>query len=286
MSYFQPPICSFAQVQDSRGDPAGAGTTITPVSGSKGSFISVGSTLTDDCYGLHLLLRAVSITNQDNTWLIDLGVDPAGGTSFNVKINNLLFEGGVQPGSVNDPWDLEFFFPLFIKAGSSIGARAQIKGATANTFGLVWRAIQKPDHPELWRTGTFVDTYGADTVNTRGTTLTNGSPDNTTYGAWTSLGSISRDAWWLQGSCGQSGPGSNNSAIVEFSCGLNPTASAPAQLMVGWLSAGSSQDIHRYNQISSFAARVRAKAGNNVSARFKQGVSNTVTMGAVAYLLG
>ena len=287
MSYFEPPQCVFQEIEDSRGsDPTQFGTSLTPANGSKSAWTGLGSALANDSYGLYLGFYGQSMTNQDNTLLVDLGVDPAGGTSFNVKIANLLIDGPVVTGSFQDEPSFVFFFPLFVKAGSTIGMRSQIKGATLNTFSGFWRSICKPDHPELWKTGSFVDTVGVDTANVKGTTLTNGSPDNTTYGAWTSLGTAPRDAWWLQGGLNTVSTGNNNSAIVEFSVGSQPTAPAPRKIKQGYQSAASGADAHRTMPWPTPLSAVYCPASTTIYARFKQRVTNTITQCAAAYLLG
>lgn len=290
MSTFQPPVNVFQQIQDSRAalthGTSDAGNTVTSANGAKGAWAAIGPVLAEDCYGLEIMVRRVTpIVNQDNNWMCDIGVDPAGGTSYNVRISNLIFEGLEDEGSVGDPFDLGFFFPLFIKVGASIAARAQVKGATGSTFALAWRAYQKPSRPELWKTGSFVDSVGVNTTACSGTTLTQGTPDSTTYGAWTSLGTAPRDAWWIQPSAATpAGAVDNRSAVIEYGVGNQPSP-GNIQVLMGF-NLTTTGDSHTYYPANPFSCFIHCPAGTPIYARYKTQAFTAGPVGAAVYLMG
>jgi hypothetical protein len=134
------------------------GVAVTPGSGSKGSYVQLasGANLTQDCYGLLLWFVAgnTSITIRDI--LADIGLDPAGGTSYSQTggINNIFVPqagNAVQGGR----W---FYFPLFIKAGASVGVRGQANNTS--TFRCMARFFGLPTKPENMAVGTYSETIG------------------------------------------------------------------------------------------------------------------------------
>ena len=99
------------------------GVSVTPGSGSKGSYVQLasGANLVNDVYGLLLWIVAGNTTATIRDILLDIGIDPAGGTSYAQLggINNIFVPqagNAVQGGRM-------FYFPLFIKAGQSVGAQ-------------------------------------------------------------------------------------------------------------------------------------------------------------------
>jgi hypothetical protein len=92
-----------------------------------------------------------------------------------------------------------YYFPLFIKAGTALAARAQVGNATAGTLRVICKVYMKPSRPELLRFGSWVQAIGLDTANSRGTAFT---PGTGAKGSWASLGTgLAKDAWWWQASC-------------------------------------------------------------------------------------
>jgi hypothetical protein len=128
-------------------------------------------------------------------YIIDIGVDPAGGTSYVAKINNILAH---QASNAADGgrW---FYFPIFIPAGATVGARAQGNGA--NTIRVHVRAYGRPSHPHLVRTGQYSETVGVS--GNGGTSVTPGN--SAAEGSWTSIGTTTRPTWYWQLCAGFSG---------------------------------------------------------------------------------
>lgn len=175
----------------------------------KGTPVSLisGASVTEDCYGVIIKFNGGVSNGSSRRFLCDLLIDPAGGTSWSVLINNLylLAAGfGFSPTC--------FYFPVYIKAGTSIGM--QIQGSVANVAQRVGvRLLAKPSHPELVKCGSYVDTFGAVTASTEGTAITPGS--NGAWGAYTaSLGVTARDLWWWQAGYGLNDTTVNNGSLL------------------------------------------------------------------------
>lgn len=177
--------------------PAAAyGHTITPGNNVMGTYVQLisGASLTDDVYFVVVNINSNAVSAAIRDALVDIGVDPAGGTSYTVKIPYLM-------GSSAAPYNVShggqwYGFPLRIQAGSSIAARAQVNNATVGTMRVLVWVYGQPRRPETTRTGTFVRSFGEVTATSRGTLVT---PGTTAEGAWTQLGvATTEPMWWWQ----------------------------------------------------------------------------------------
>jgi len=156
----------------------------------KGTAVSIwaGSLIVTDVYEVYLtfLQPSVAVTR----FLIDLLVDPAGGTSWSVVVANI---------AVNTPnftiCGSSYHFPITIKAGSSIGLQMQCSTAAVTLRAMVV-VRGKPSRPELVQSGYAVQTLGAVTASTEGTAFTPGTNAMGSYSA--SLGTLTRNAWYWQ----------------------------------------------------------------------------------------
>lgn len=197
------------------------GTAITPgTSNAYGSYTSVmsGATLTDDAFLIEVIISTAFVSASDRGMLVTIGFDPAGGTSFGGlggvtgnEISDLLcssayywFQYGAAGGGHR------FRFPVFIKAGTSIGAKAQTNSATAGNVDVAVVAYCKPSHPELIRAGSFVRTFGANTTTTDGVSVT---PGQASEGSWTEIGTAADDLWYLETGIGARSSAQADSAV-------------------------------------------------------------------------
>jgi hypothetical protein len=173
---------------------AGFGTAVTAsasanTKGAAATLLSAG-TVTDDVYMVEVRVARGNTAATPVSFLLDILVDPAGGTSFSVLIPNLLCTSpSLRCGGV------VWVFPLFIKAGSTIGAQVQARvGSAALRVGV--RVRGKPSRPDLVKVGSAVQALGVNTGTSLGTTITPGSSAVGSYTA--TLGTISKDSWWWQ----------------------------------------------------------------------------------------
>lgn len=184
---------SFNWRADSFGTTVSSGDTITPgFSNVEGSWAELWSAaqVAEDVYGILLWVSNNSTSASARNVLLDIGVDPAGGTAYASVMSNLVIgqSGGSVSGGV---W---WYFPLRVRAGSSIGVRAQ-SSLTTGGFNCRGTLYGKPTRPEAVRAGSYSETIGTIT-NSNGTSFTPGN--SSAKGAWASLGTTGKDLWWWQ----------------------------------------------------------------------------------------
>lgn len=168
------------------------GVSVTPGSGSKGSYVQLasGANLVNDAYGVLLWVVAGNTSSTIRDILMDIHLDPAGGTSYAALggLNNIFVPqagNAVQGGRF-------FYFPLFIESGTSVGARGQANNTS--TFRVAAWFFGKPTHPENIEVGQWSETIGVS--GNGGTPFTCGN--TAAWGSWTSLGTTSRPCWYWQ----------------------------------------------------------------------------------------
>lgn len=170
---------------------------------TKGANTALLAGIAEDCYGIAILLMGGATDATIRRQLTDILIDPdagAGnaGASWSVSIANLLSSGPAFGTNRTGYW---FYFPLYLKAGTAIGAAHQDLVATTQALRVAVRIFGKPRRPDALTCGTKVQTLGVDTSTTAGTTITPG-----TSGAWgsytASLGTLNNDSWWWQLGCG------------------------------------------------------------------------------------
>lgn len=201
---FQPSPFGARHVYCSIGDttkPAtttGAGVAVTAHASAhtKGSWSQITSSTAYDIYWLVITFVAYT-TPATVTYLIDIGADPANGSSYTVLCPNL---GQGKPGY----WEQDarttsfqtYTFPCYIPAGSSIGARCQCStgstqiGVILDAYG---RTCNPYNAPGPW--GRKVTALGVNTGTTLGTSVNVGT---TSEGTWTSIGTVPYDVCWWQ----------------------------------------------------------------------------------------
>lgn len=170
------------------------GTSVTPgASNGEGSWTQVASNsnIAQDCYWVYLQVFGGATAATSKQHLLDVGVDPAGGTSYSAIISNLAI--GCSP-ALTVAGNREYVFPFFIKAGSSVAVRIQGNSGTAGTVRVVVRFYGLPSRPEAVPAGAFSQTLGTIT-NSNGQSFT---PGNAGDGSWADLGATSKAMWWWQ----------------------------------------------------------------------------------------
>jgi hypothetical protein len=172
---------------------AGQGALITASASAnvKGATTSclAGASVTSDVYGIGITFCGGNASATVRRYLADLMIDPAGGTTWVALINNLYVNSPALTGG-----GYRYFFPLFLKAGTSVGLRTQSNVASATMRGAV-QLYGKPTRSELIKVGSRVETFGAVTATTSGTAVT---PGNAVAGAYVSLGTTANECWWWQ----------------------------------------------------------------------------------------
>lgn len=150
-----------------------------------------GASVTHDVYGIFLGAAGGNVAGSDFGFLADLLIDPDGGTTWSVLVNNLLFS---NPHLVRGLY--RYYFPLRLKAGTSIGMRQQCSTG-AQAMRMAVKLMIKPTRPELIRTGFKVETIGAVTASSTGQAIT---PGANAVGSWATIGTLTGEPWFWQ--CG------------------------------------------------------------------------------------
>lgn len=171
------------------------GVSVTPGNGSKGTYVQLasGANLTQDVYGIWINVNTGSTSATARPIRLDLGLDPAGGTSYTAKIPNILCGASA---ALATGMGYRYYFPLFIKAGTSVGVCAQ--GIETATLRVWAKFYQRPTNPDLVRAGMWAETVGT-LSGADGVSFTPGNSG--TEGSWASLGTSVRACWWWQVSC-------------------------------------------------------------------------------------
>jgi len=187
------------------------GTIVTPGNNSKGSWAQLLSAVANDVYLVHVNINNANTSATARDIICDIGIDEAGGTSYTVKIPDLI---GSCASTNNGGGGINYVFPLFIKSGSTIAARASQNGST--TGFRVWiKCYGLPKNPAACRVGSRVEAIGVTAASSNGTAIT---PGTTNEGAWTSIGSLTNSAWWFQDGFGV------NDTTMTSQCYLNDVA--------------------------------------------------------------
>jgi len=155
-----------------------SGTTVTADASThtKGLYTEIIASLSNDTYGLWITASGVFSPNSLRNFLVDVALGAAA-SEVDIIPNIDFSAAGTKV----------YYFPgLFLAAGTRISCRAQsnvtVQAGSISIFldqGLRHDVVQ-----------TTVITYGADTANSRGTSVTPGSG---AFGSWTEIGTTSRD---------------------------------------------------------------------------------------------
>jgi hypothetical protein len=178
-------------------DNWGANPTATP-----GQTITMGTSNAEGTYAevlmptqetLGFLLRFANMHQSGIVCpaLADVGVDPAGGSSYTTIISNICC-GSAAPMIVAGSGQV-YYFPIRIPANASVAVRLQTASSTG-TAQVAIRAFGQPSDPHLFPVGQYSETLGTIT-NSNGVSFT---PGNSADGTWVSLGTTARECWWWQ----------------------------------------------------------------------------------------
>lgn len=260
-------LCWQIHSHDSTADATGV--SITPGNNTKGSYAQIiaGSSVLYDVWQIRVIFDSNAVSGAARDTIVDIGIDPAGGTSYSVLIPDLLATSAGPYGLGG----IDYTFPLHIPAGSSIGARASVNNGTVGTLRAWVSLLGKPLNPEsLWK-GSVVEAIGIVSGSSRGTLVTPGAG---VEGSWTSLGTVTRQAhWW------EVGYGVNDSSLDagNIHADLSAGSGAGGQIMLienaQWI-ADTSERIRRAGP-HGFPRTV--PAGYTIYGRIMQNATDTNT---------
>lgn len=199
---------TFATIQsNATGRPAAAqGTSITPQTGSKGSWTQLIASTTSESYGILICINSNTASTASRNTVVDIGVGPLAAEI--VIVPDVL--GGNAGGYSIGGSGMWYFFPLKIDAGSRVVARARSTVTTA--FRVFVQLMQRPINPSMIKKAAYVDAFGIS--GTSGTAVT---PGTTTESAWVLLGTTTRRCWfWQIGAQIPSGDTAHNAAVIHL----------------------------------------------------------------------
>lgn len=264
-------------VQNQTSRPAGFfGTAFTPGQNTKGSWAQLLSAIANDCYMVEICINNVSVSAAARDMLVDIGIDEAGGTSYTVKIPDLIGSCASTMDSLGGIW---YKFPLFIKAGSTIAARGSVNNASVGS-GRVWiKVYGRPKFPEMCRVGSRVEALGVTSASSNGTAVT---PGTTSDGTWTSIGTTSVPAWWWQ-----AGVGVNDSTMATLNNTLDVAVGSAGEvpLITDQLWRSDASERHS-NFLVATGCEKDVAASTTIYARLQCSTTPDSNMSVVVYALG
>lgn len=261
--------------------PAAAfGATVTPGNNAFGSWVQLmnSAAVARDVFAILINVNSIAVSATAKDALVDIGVDPAGGTSYSTVIPELL-ASCASPYNVG-AGGIWYLFPLWIRAGSSIAARASVNNATVGTARVNCRVFGSPRDQRLIKVGTRVEAIGTNTAASAGTSITSGT---TSDGSWTSLGSTSRDAWWWQ-----LGMGVNDTTMTarayHADVAVGNASNKDIVIENAMIATTSSEQLN--NAPLTFDSGKIAPAGTSVYGRLQCSGTADASLSMAAYALG
>lgn len=170
------------QVIDSVSSGSTIGNTVTGsgTANTKGAWQQLLPATAFEAYILHVKVFDVRVSTVNTALLLDIGIDPAGGTTYSVLVPNLAMGFG---GTIEEPHQ-DFAIPVFIPAGSTVAGRLQsvVTSETATVAIALGGSTPRSD-PFVPRG--LVVAYGDNTADSGGVTLINAAAD--TKAAWVEI---------------------------------------------------------------------------------------------------
>lgn len=185
-----------SNVSGTRPATTNLGTGITPGNDTKGAYVQVLTALAQDCYALLICLNSGFTSANARDLILDIGVDPAGGSSYTVLCPDLLMSCSSNWGQSGA---LYMYFRIFIRAGSTVAARASVHNAAVGAPFVILQAFGQPRDIQSVKCGSYIKSYGVTAASSAGTAVTSGGASE---GAWTQLGTVAAgdQPWeWQQG---------------------------------------------------------------------------------------
>ena len=192
-------------VADGTRPSATTGAAVTPAQNAYGSYATLlsGAQVTDDVYEWEVCINSVGISATARDCVVSIGFDPSGGTSFSGFVDLVCGPASSHNLLAGGTW---YCFPVFVKAGTSIGAAASVNSSNLANISVFIRCKCQPSHPEALKVGSYIDSFGVALATSNGTAVTEGGASE---GTWVQLGSaLTRPCWYWE-----FGYGTNNATM-------------------------------------------------------------------------
>lgn len=245
---------------------------------TKGANTNMLTAIAEDCYGISILFAGQSASTVSRRCMTDILIDPAGGTSWSVIIAN-LYANAPTFGNLG-AFGYNYYFPLYLKAGTSIGTAHQNNTAGTLPLRVAIRVYGKPSRPELVRCCTKVQTLNANTAATDGTVAT--TPGTTAMGSYSAtLGTLTQKSWWWQ-----LGVGSTDASMTAngylWDVAVNATTKLIAMQGVAYSVVGTFEQASK-EAIGARAPTLDAVAAENVYTRAAAAAAPDTGMFGIVY---
>lgn len=261
------------------------GTIVTPstVSLANAGWAQLYTATSTDTYGLLIAINSNSINNATRRTVVDIGIDPAGATTYTVIIPNLI--AGGAPSYLTEGMAQWYYFPIYIPRGSTIAARAY--GTVATQFRVMAWAMQNPSNAASIRRGSFVEAIGVGSPVYDGTILT---PGTTAKSNWQLLGTTTQRLWWwqlgLEGTAADTSYAANSTIHLDLGVGDGSAAGTDMILQDFPIRVGSAAETYSSMSIT-VGCEWSVPAGSSIYVRGQNAQANeTGGYNIIAYGLG
>jgi hypothetical protein len=255
------------------------GVNVTSGTGnSDGTAVTLLSALTHDVELIEIFTGEFSTSGDDSATLMDILYDPAGGSSWQTLISDLIVGYSTSQASLTRLDVVGFAFPLWIPAGASIGAQARSASSSSQTGGVMVFAKGGNKNPASWWAGQGVESIGINAASSQGTLIT---PDSSgAFSSWTDLGAPTVTTYRggaIQFGVQGVGNATNTRAFyVQFGIGSNQIG-VDFRISVGSTESGTSlKPGLMFHDIP---------AGAQLQARGTAHTTNTDQLGVAAYVV-
>lgn len=190
------------------GNSSSTGTTLTTgAANTKGAYTTLIASTVGDASAV--IVTVLNDATASNSMFVDIAVGAA--ASEQVIISNVMLDGAILINSTQ-------IFPVAIPSGTRISARAQTTGAT-NSVRVMVMVL---DDGMIGRAGSVVDSIGALTATTIGTSVDAGASANTkgAYAQIIASTAVDYGAFCFHmDSLGRSAVGTSNNQLIDVAVG-------------------------------------------------------------------
>lgn len=188
------------EVDTLTGSPSGAtsGTVqvTSPGSSGDGTEVQLFSALARDVCYVVIAASNAAASGSNNGALLDVLVDPAGGTSWASLIDDLLIGATPNLAGGTQGHDTVYHFPLWVAAGSSLAVRLRHRATGTPDANVAAWLYGEPARPQQWWCGQAVESLGINAGTSQGTSHAPGTTG--AYSSWATIGTSTRRYGALQ----------------------------------------------------------------------------------------
>jgi len=183
------------------GAPSAATSGTVQISGPgtanvDGTEVQLFSALARDVCYVVIAASDAFVSGGNNGALLDLMIDPAGGTSWSSFVDDLLIGStpNLTAGTIGH--ETVYHLPLWIPAGASLAVRMRHRASGTPDARVGAWLYGEPAHPQLWWCGQRVESLGINAGTSQGTSHTPGTTG--AYSSWATIGTSTRRYGALQ----------------------------------------------------------------------------------------